>query len=287
MTSFEEILICIQHPDQATRRAGEIHYHQLQSVPEYADIVSTFASDITKSPHLRQLAIVLMNQQVGRAWRDFNQSSKERIVQLAFNGCCADVVIIRHSSMLLLSKIVSQMPLAESRDILSHLSRTLMEPDLFSMSWTLRCLCAVADEVNDDLLLEVVKHCYHRILELVSTLDPSNIQLLRYAAKLMRQCVQKFGNARMACGFEIDSMTIVEQFLASWTNAAVQWLKMHCCHRVEDIPLRLGVILELLRGITAALEAFPGDPYTSIMPPYIYFTTPLHSTLPLKLHDIT
>jgi len=261
METFEDVLLAIQHHDQQTRRAGEIRYHQLQASPDhYADMATAYAGDASKPAHLRQLTIVLTNQQVGRGWRAFSQASKEKIVQLAFNGCGSDVPrVIRHSSTLLLSKIVSQMPLAESRDIVAHLTRTLMAPDLFSIAWTLRCLCAVADEVGHDLLLEVVKHAYHRILELVGTLDPSTAQVLRYAAKLMRHCVQKFGNARMHCGFDEGDMTIVVEFLASWASSAVRWIKAHCCVRVEDVPARLGVMLEMLRGVTAAFDAFPDE----------------------------
>lgn len=85
----------------------------------------------------------------------------------------------------------------------------------------------------------------------------TNPQALRYSSKLLRICIQKFGAARMACGLDEGAVTMIEQFLPSWLALVTQTFAS--IHSVAEMISKLGVILELLRSVTLACEAFPDD----------------------------
>ena len=152
--SLEEILISIQHHDQGIRRSGEIQYHLFQSLPEYVDIATNFASDDSKPVHFRQLVVLLLNQQISKDWTTFSKPSKDLLVQFSLNGCSNNVTAIRHITMITLSKIVQRSSAAECGDILKYLSEQLSVLDLFVATSTLRCLCAIAEEGNKFFLLQ-------------------------------------------------------------------------------------------------------------------------------------
>ena len=144
--SLEEILISIQHHDQGIRRSGEIQLHLFQSLPEYIGIATKFASDDSKLVHFRQLVILLLNQQISKDWTTFPKVSKDLLVQFSLNCCSNNVTAIRHITMITLSKIVLRSSAAECGDILKYLSGQLSVPDIFVVTSTLRCLCAIAEE---------------------------------------------------------------------------------------------------------------------------------------------
>lgn len=152
--SLEEILISIQHHDQGIRRSGEIQYHLFQSLPEYVDIATNFASDDSKPVHFRQLVVLLLNQQISKDWTTFSKPSKDLLVQFSLNGCSNNVTAIRHITMITLSKIVQRSSAAECGDILKYLSEQLSVLDPFVVTSTLRCLCAIAEEGNKFFLLQ-------------------------------------------------------------------------------------------------------------------------------------
>jgi hypothetical protein len=147
-TGLEDILLSIQHHDSAIRRSAEIQYHQFQESPDYIGIITTYAIDGTRPVHFRQLVIILLNQQIYKDWRVFSQASKETLISFAFHSSYSEVSVIRHVSILLLSRIISRSTAVEGREILLHLSKQLMAPDMFVVTSTLKCLCSIAEEGN-------------------------------------------------------------------------------------------------------------------------------------------
>ena len=95
------------------------------------------------------------------------------------------------------------------------------------------------------------------VQDIVQAASPSNIQLMRYASKLMRICVQKFSVARMACVLHEEAICILEQFLPAWCKLAALWLDGNT--NIDDVYSRLAVILEFLRFLACALEAFSDE----------------------------
>ena len=144
--NLDEILISIQHHEQSIRRAGEMQYHILQGSPDYVTLTTRFASDGTKAVHLRQLVILLLNQQISKDWNSFSQESKGALVQFSLSGCSINVALLRHAAMVTLSKIVSRSSKSECSSIINHLSSQLTVPDVFVVTSTLRCLCTIAEE---------------------------------------------------------------------------------------------------------------------------------------------
>lgn len=106
-------------------------------------------------------------------------------------------------------------------------------------------------------MIEVIAACYQKLHNVILSADPSNYQLLRYASKLMRLCLQKFSCARMACVLDSSAVKVIEEFLPSWSRLVIQWLSG--ITNIADIYSRLGLILEFLRSISVALEAFPDE----------------------------
>ena len=141
-----QILESIQHHDQDIRRKGEIDYHEFQNQESYVEIVTKFAADDAKPVHFRQLIVLLLNQQISKDWRSFNQLSKSSLVQFAFDGCRNQVAILRTACMHMLSKIVSRSSESETKEILAYLSGQLTSPDVFIVTSTLKALCAIAEE---------------------------------------------------------------------------------------------------------------------------------------------
>jgi hypothetical protein len=148
MGSLEDCLTSIQHHDQGIRRSGEIAFHQFQSHVDYVEIVTHFASDASKPAHFRQLVILLLNQQIGKDWRLFSQTSKASLIQFSFDGCNDQINIIRTACMHMLSKIVSRSSESEIKEVLTYLCGLLSMPDVQVIASTLKCLCVIADEGN-------------------------------------------------------------------------------------------------------------------------------------------
>ena len=73
----------------------------------------------------------------------------------------------------------------------------------------------------------------------------------------MRLCIQKLGDARMACGLNEASNSVIAQFLPVWSKRVVQILSG--INSITDIASKLAAILELLRSVSIALESFPDD----------------------------
>ena len=146
--SLEDCLTSIQHHDQGIRRSGEILLHQFQSHVDYVGIVTHFASDVKKPAHLRQLVILLLNQQIGKDWKLFSQTSKAALIQFSFDGCNDQINIIRNACMHMLSKIVSRSTETEIKEILVYLCGLLAMPGQQVIASTLKCLCVIADEGN-------------------------------------------------------------------------------------------------------------------------------------------
>lgn len=151
MGSLEDCLTSIQHHDQGIRRSGEILFYQFQSHVDYVEIVTRFASDVNKPAHFRQLVILLLNQQIGKDWRSFSQTSKASLIQFSFNGCNDQINIIRSACMHMLSKIVSRSSESEIKEVLTYLCGLLSTPDTQVIASTLKCLCVIADEGNQSI----------------------------------------------------------------------------------------------------------------------------------------
>lgn len=73
----------------------------------------------------------------------------------------------------------------------------------------------------------------------------------------MRLCIQKLGDARMACGLNEASNSVIAQFLPVWSKLVVQILGG--IKSIIDITSKIAAIIELLRSVSIALEAFPDD----------------------------
>jgi hypothetical protein len=111
--------------------------------------------------------------------------------------------------------------------------------------------------VDHESLIEVIRLCYLKIQEIMIVSAVTNPQALRYSSKLLRICIQKFGAARMACGLDESAVTVIEHFLPSWLTLVTQMFAG--IHSVADVISKLGVILELLRSVSLAREAFPDE----------------------------
>jgi hypothetical protein len=111
--------------------------------------------------------------------------------------------------------------------------------------------------VDHESLIELIRLCYVKIQEIMSVSAVTNPQALRYSSKLLRICIQKFGAARMACGLDEAAVTVIEQFLPSCLKLVTQIFAG--IHNIADMISKLGVILELLRSVSIAREAFPDE----------------------------
>ena len=111
--------------------------------------------------------------------------------------------------------------------------------------------------MEGESLIEIIRQCYRQVHVMVASADQLNIQLLRYSSKLMRLCIQKLGDARMACGLNESSTSVLAQFLPVWSKLVVQLLGG--ISSIKDISSKLPAILELLRSVSIALETFPDD----------------------------
>ena len=127
------------------------------------------------------------------------------------------------------------------------------------LSWKLISVTSTnyVDTVDSYTLTVLLELSFQRVLDIIQTGNQPNIQVMRYASKLMRLCVQKFNVARMACVLHEEAICILQQFLPTWCKLAVQWLDGNT--NISDIHSRLAVILEFLRFLTCALEAFSDE----------------------------
>ena len=111
--------------------------------------------------------------------------------------------------------------------------------------------------MDHESLIELIRLCYVKIQEIMLVSAATNPQALRYSSKLLRICIQKFGAARMACGLDGEAVTVIEEFLPSWLALVTQIFAG--VHSVAEMISKLGVILELLRSVSQACEAFPDE----------------------------
>jgi hypothetical protein len=166
--------------------------------------------------------------------------------------------------MVLLSKIVLKSNKDQRDYILSTLVSILIsEKDESRLCLVLKCLCTIADEVELSLLIELMNHCYHKILEIVNIADKKQFHsFLRYSSKLMRITIEKLSNARITCDIEENDSGYIFALLSSWTLNIATWMSSSLT--LDEIIIHTPSLIEMTKTLSMTMETFPDECADSI-----------------------
>ena len=264
---LRELLAATQNPDQQTRHNAEIAIHDFfknreDAIPSFL----TFVADANEVISLRHLAVLLLNQQIARDWATFRADIKHMITTFAFQWVslfmtetfARPMSAFHRSATILLAKVYDAGSTAEVAQIATAFAAELQSDQLRVLLFSLRSLCEIAREAEYFKHVELLRACYPRVQELVLAADSSDEmhnRILLYSMKFMRICTRKFGEARIACGFDDHSAGVIDEYIPLWSSTAVSWLSRHV-HDASAIVSNLPIILECLKSLTTAIDCF-------------------------------
>jgi len=269
MSDFlRDLLAGTQNPEQQIRCSAEIAIYEF--FENRADAISsllTFVADSSEAIPLRHLAILLLNQQIAKNWTVFSADIKHMITTFAFRWVslfmaetfARPMSAFHRSATILLAKVYDAGSAEEVKQIATAFASELQSDQLRVLLFTLRCLCEIAREAEYFKHVELLRLCYPRVQALVlggaDSANEMHNRILLYSMRFMRICSRKFGEARIACGFDDNSAGVIDEYIPQWSAAAVSWLSRHT-HSAEVILPNLPIILECLKSLTTAIDCF-------------------------------
>lgn len=159
--------------------------------------------------------------------------------------------------MTILSKVAFYGTREERDYLISSVLWLLQYSEVNSIVTALRCLCDIAQEVDEFVTFEIISQSYSRIQELFNNKEySSNFIIMRRTAKLMRLCINKFSETRMTSGIDTPTMTKLNEFIISWSSISLCWIEQSI-NSVSTIEHNLAVLLEIFKFLEISLETFP------------------------------
>ena len=300
---LRETLACSISSNQEVRRDAEHRIHEFFSSRQDAiPALLAFAGSDAQDIPLRHLSILLLNQQIQRFWRSYSDEAKAAITSFAFQWASLFISNsaqvssqdpLYRSATILLAKVFDAGSNQEAEKVASTLATelnrgldaisaavdgALVADEASSVAiFSLRCMCEMANESDYQKQIYLLKWCYPRIHGIIeSTVNNYNgnggssgesltqRMILQYATKFMNITMRKLGEAKIASGFGSDEFAgVVNECIPLWGRVSFSWLHAYTRSMHETLG-RLGIILEVLRSITAVIDCFSHESCLSL-----------------------
>ena len=245
---------------KAERAIEDYFKHQREAIGS----ILSFVTDSNETVSLRHLAILLLNQNITKSWSEFQLCTKDMIIAFAFRWITSFVSDISsmsafHKSVtILLAKVYDASSSVEREQIAAALAFELQSDRLPVIVYTLLCFCEISKESEYCKLVSVLQHNFSFIQGLIHSADVSNMihcRALLYAFKFMRICIQKFGEARIACGYDDEAANVIDEYIPLWSSVTSQWLHKHMSES-HSILSRLPILIECIKSLTTIIDCF-------------------------------